>query len=172
MTDWIHQHRRNMQWGILIGGFAFVVGAIYYGYWVGQWNISSIVWKGALQYLSKPAEFGIYLLLGTLFLRWGFKRSDHFKALTKPLMPFLRAIHIPLALVVFASSTLHGLLFLRYQWKNDFHSWTGIIALGLMAGVGAMGSITFKMKKPLLRKIHLRLAVATFILILVHIATA
>lgn len=168
MVSWVNRHKRWLQVAVVVLGILMLGLALNSGYARSGWNFDSRAWKSQLNSLAKPAEIGIFLLVGLFAVRQALRRKI-MPELGRNLFRLLQVIHVPLGLVVFASALLHGLLILFFRWKSDFHAWTGLVALAAMAIVVITGLLTIP--RPARKQVHLTLGLITFTIALVHIFT-
>lgn len=164
----MNRNKRLVQAVVVVLGALMLLPSLYQALQTGAADLTSRSAEQLFKRLSKPAEAGIYGLVALFLVRLALK-SKSIREHTRWLFRLLQIIHIPLGFVVFASAVAHGLLFLLFQFKNDFHSWSGIVALALMAAAVAAG--LFIMKRPARNQVHRLLGLVTFVAVLVHIFT-
>lgn len=166
MVVWINRNKRLLQWLVVALGLVALGPILYQIYVSGLSSLSGQFGERTLKSLSKPAEIGIYVLVALFTMRMALK-LDWVRQKARALFRFLQVIHMPLGWVVFAAAVLHGVGFLIFNWKHDGRSWSGVVALALMAIAVLFGLRTWK--RPGRKTVHLVLGLITFAVALVHI---
>jgi hypothetical protein len=168
MVHWINRHKTKIQVIVVLLGLAMLLLNWQQGHAHANGGaLSDKAWKRLLMSLSKPAEIGIFALVGLFAVRMSFKVKHGFKDLGRWLLRLLQVIHIPLASIVILAATIHGGLFVLTLWESNLHYWSGVVALICMLATGVLGLITIKGRKN--KTVHLTTGLVTFALVLIHI---
>ena len=168
MVTWINRNKRLVQTVVVLLGLLMALPMLMRLSTGGTASLSGRSGESIMKGLSKPAEVGIYALVALFVVRKAFK-LQWVREQARALLRLLQVIHVPLGFVVAAAAAAHGLLFLLFQFKNDFHTWSGIVALAFMTVVVIFG--LFTIQRPARKGTHLVLGLITFLLVLVHIFT-
>ncbi len=166
MVAWVNRNKRLIQIAVGILGTLMLVATLSRAYVGGVLSFGGRGGEAAMKGASKPAEIGIFVLVALFALRMAF-RIPWVRERGRALLRLLQVVHVPLGLVVLAAAAVHGLLYLIYNFKNDLHTWTGIVGLALMVPVAGFG--LFVIKRPARKGVHLTLGLLTFAVVCVHI---
>jgi hypothetical protein len=166
MVHWINKHKTAIQWLVLLLGVALVVMAIVPVFTNATGNMQSRGMRNLINGVSKPAEVGLYFMVGLLAIRLAYHYIP-FKALGRLLLRTLQIIHVPLGIVVLLAAMAHGILGILFSWESNFHNWVGVLALVGLTVVAVFGWVTITRRKT--KMIHRTLGLVVFVLALVHI---
>lgn len=165
----MNRNKRLVQTVVVLLGLLMLTPTLLQLYQGGLAGLTGRNGEFIMKELSKPAEVGIYALVALFVVRNAFK-LEWVRERARALLRLLQVIHVPLGFVVVVAAAAHGLLFLIYRFKNDFHTWSGIVALAFMVVAVILG--LFIINRPARKGKHLVLGLITFVLVLVHIFTA
>jgi putative effector of murein hydrolase LrgA (UPF0299 family) len=168
LVSWLNRNKRLIQTAVVLLGLLMLLPMLYRLYAGGTAGLTGRGGESAMKQLSKPAEIGIYALVALFVVRKAFK-LQWVRERARALLRLLQVIHVPLGFIVIAAAAAHGLLFLIFQFKNDFHTWSGIVALAFMTVAVIFG--LFTTKRPARKGTHLVLGLITFALVLVHLTS-
>jgi hypothetical protein len=166
LIHWINKHKTAIQWLVLLFGVALVVMAIVPAFTNDIGNMNSRALDNLVNGVSKPAEVGLYFMVGLMAIRLAYHYMP-FKALGRLLLRTLQVIHVPLGIVILLAAMAHGILGILYRWESNLHNWAGVVALVGLTVVAVFGWVTITRRK--IKVIHRALALVVFVLALVHI---
>lgn len=169
MISLLNRYKRHLQLLVPAVGLLFLLAVFAVGYIVAGWDFSAKTWKEVLETLAKPAEAGLYALIG-LFVARKLLPLIPWKEIGRALYRLLQIVHVPLGLIVAVSGSMHGLLFVLYRWESDFHHWSGVAGLVMLLGTSLFG--LFTIPRPGRKRFHRTISISAFLVLLIHIATA